>query len=219
MRIRKKKWAENELNNCEYFVKEPKLHKGKFNSLYKNKGPLHLDLGCGKGVFLAKQARDNKNINYLGIDISMDILGVARRNIEETFENQEKDNILITKYNIEDINDLFTKEDNIEKIYIYFCNPWPRARHHKRRLTYTKNLENYKTFLKDNGVIEFKTDNDDLFLSTKRYFLNEGFKIEEINDNLYDNKKLQNNLTEHEEKFIKENKTIKYIKAIKVTKR
>ena len=177
MRIRTKTWARPELAACDYFVDEPIKQKGSWESFFPKKQPIHLDLGCGKCTFLMELAYRNKNVNHIGIDISYDILGVARRNIRERFGEEKEENVALLSYNIEKITDLFTENEKVERIYINFCNPWPKASCHKRRLTHTRQLESYKKILSENGEIWFKTDNDDLYLSSLRYFKEAGFEI------------------------------------------
>lgn len=200
MRIRKKAWAQPELLACPYFVWKPEENKGKWNTVFKNQGPIHLDLGCGKGVFLAEAAYRQQDINLIGIDISMDILGVARRNIEQKFE-KEPENIRFFLHNIEKITELFSEKDNIERIYINFCNPWPKARAHKRRLTHPIQLAKYKEILVPGGEIWFKTDNDDLYLATLRYFEEAGLEIIYRTTDLHKDKNAENLFTEHEGMF------------------
>lgn len=215
MRIRRKPWARPELEECEYFIKNPKEIKNKWITCFKNTdNPIHLELGCGKGVFLADLAVQNQNINYIAIDIKSDILGYARRNVEMVYtENCKKvENVLLTAYNIEQILDILGEEDKIERIYINFCNPWPKAKHNKRRLTHTKQLELYKKFLKKGGEIFFKTDDEDLYLATLRYLNESGFEILYKTTDLH-SEKVENILTEHELMFIQKGIKIKAIKA------
>lgn len=215
MRIRRKAWARPELEACEYFIDEPKKQKGKWSKNFKNNNPIHLELGAGKGVFIADLAVQNPQINYIAIDIKSDVLGYARRNIEKAYtdEKQNVENIVLTAYNIEQITDIFSKEDKIDRIYINFCNPWPKAKHNKRRLTHPKQLELYKIFLKPQGEIYFKTDDDDLYLATLRYFKESGFEIFYNTQDLHSDKEQENVLTEHEIMFLNKGIKIKAIKA------
>lgn len=216
MRIRRKPWARPELDKCEYFIKNPKELKNNWKEKFKNtNNPIHLELGCGKGVFISELAQKNPNINYIAIDIKSDVLGYARRNIEEVYtnNNQKVDNLLITAYNIEQILDILGKEDKIQRIYINFCNPWPRAKHNKRRLTHTKQLNLYKEFLEKNGEIFFKTDDYDLYLATIRYLEESGFEIFYKTEDLYNEEHENNILTEHEIMFTNKGIKIKQIKC------
>lgn len=200
MRIRKKAWARPELAACPYYIEDPKELFGCWQERFSEKRPLYLDLGCGKCVYLAAAAKAQPQVNFVGIDISYDILGVGRRNIQAEFGEREPDNVLLCYYNIERLYELFAPEE-VDRLIINFCNPWPAAHCHKRRLTHTRQLLKYKPLLKENGEIWFKTDNDDLYLATKRYLNEAGFEI------FFDTKDLHalddpgNILTEHEVKF------------------
>ena len=103
MRMRKKKWARPELENCEYFVKEPTINKGKWKDYFKNVNPINIELGCGKGYFISQIASINKNINYIAIDIKDDMLGYARRKIEDAYNGKNIDNVVLLAYDIERI--------------------------------------------------------------------------------------------------------------------
>ena len=165
MRIRFKKWARPELEASKFYIDNPEKYIGKWNGLFENKSPIHLELGCGKGGFISKIAPCNLGRNYVARDLVDAMLGLAKRKIEEEYLkiNKEPKNVYITRYDIDRILNIFNKEDNIERIYINFCNPWPRGKHHKKRLTHTRQLEKYKQFLNDGGKIYFKTDDDGLF--------------------------------------------------------
>lgn len=216
MRIRRKPWARPELENSEYFIDNPKEMKNNWKKCFNNSNPIHVELGCGKGVFLADLAIKNLNTNFIAIDIKSDVLGYARRNVEKVYtENGQKvDNVILTAYNIEQILDIFGEKDEIDRIYINFCNPWPKAKHNKRRLTHTKQLELYKKFLKPGGEIFFKTDDDDLYLATLRYLEESGFEIYYKTTDLHEDKNEENVLTEHEIMFMEKGIKIKAIKAI-----
>ena len=217
MRIRRKAWARPELEESKFFVNNPSENKGKWSECFKRKQPIHLELGCGKGTFISKLASQNPNINYIAIDIKSEMLGLTKRNIEKEYDNlnREIDNVLITAQEIELIQDIFDENDVIDRIYINFCNPWPKARHNKKRLTHTKQLEKYKTFLKNGGEIYFKTDDDNLFLASQRYFKEAGFKIEKLTYDLHNEKDIDNIQTEHEIMFTNQGVKIKALIATK----
>ena len=205
MRIRYKKWARPELEASEFYVKDPEKIKGKWREQFANPNqPLHLELGCGKGQFISQLAVENLNINYIAIDLVDAMLGLAKRNIEASYKaaNIEPKNILITRFDIERILLIFDKQDQIERIYINFCNPWPRGKHRKKRLTNSIQLEKYKQFLVENGEIYFKTDDDDLFESSLRYFHESGFEVIAKTYNLHQEPIFEKNIeTEHEKMF------------------
>ena len=216
MRIRRKPWAKPELAACPYFIAEPETLRGQWQEHFGAKRPLHLDLGCGKCVFLAELAEQQRGVNFVGIDLSYDILGVGRRNIQAAFEAGEQpapDNVLLCYYNIEQLQKLFSKEDGVERLYVNFCNPWPAARCHKRRLTHTRQLETYKSLLCEGGELWFKTDNDDLYLATKRYLNEAGFEVFFDTKDLHAEQDPENILTEHELLFAGEGIPIKALRA------
>ena len=116
--------------------------------------------------------------------------------------------------NAERILDVFDKNDTVQRIYINFCNPWPRGKHKKRRLTHTRQLENYKKFLdKENGEIYFKTDDDELFEESLEYFKEEGFKLEKITHDLHNEMIFEDIRTEHEQMFTEQGIKIKALIA------
>lgn len=217
MRIRYKKWARKELMESDFYVDNPEELRGKWKKIFKNPNlPLNLELGCGKGSFIAEIASSNLKQNYLAIDLVDPMLGLAKRNIEKAYreKNLNVDNVIITRYNIEQIDKILSKEDEIEKIYINFCNPWPRGKHNKRRLTYTRQLEKYKEFLKPNGEVYFKTDDDNLFLDSIEYLKQEGFKIVKQTTDLHKEENFWQNIqTEHEKMFTEQGITIKALIA------
>ena len=219
MRIRYKKWARPELEASKFYIDNPEEYKGKWNSFFENeKNPIHLELGCGKGQFISKLASNNFNINYIAIDLVDAMLGLAKRNIEQEYQekNKEPKNVVITRFDIERINLIFDEKDKIERIYINFCNPWPKGKHRKKRLTHTKQLEKYKQFLIDNGEIYFKTDDDSLFESSLIYFKESGFEIIAKTYNLHNEPIFENNIeTEHEKMFTEQGIPIKALIAMR----
>ena len=205
MRIRYKKWARPELEASKFYIDNPEELKGKWKEKFKNRNnPLHLELGCGKGQFISKLAVKNQNINYIAIDLVDAMLGLAKRNVEKIYEenNIEPTNIYLTRFDIERILLILDKKDEVERIYINFCNPWPKGKHRKKRLTHTRQLEKYKEFLKPNAEIYFKTDDDDLFNSSLGYFEETGFEILKKTYDLHSNYIFEENIeTEHEKMF------------------
>ena len=139
MRIRFKPWARPELEASKFYIDNPESYKCKWQELFNNNNPIHLELGCGKGGFISKISVKNPDINYIAIDLVDAMLGLAKRKVEEEYNqnNKEINNIYLTRYDIERIANIFGRDDKIERIYINFCNPWPRGKHHKKRLTHT----------------------------------------------------------------------------------
>ncbi len=218
MRIRKKKWAEPELSVCDFFVKNPEEHAGSWKSAFKKEQPLVLEIGCGKGGFAGQFALLHPEINIIALDIKIDMLGVGRRTIVKLFEEAGKsadeiDNLLLVNYNVEQLDRVIKPEDRIERLFINFCNPWPRPKHKKRRLTYYKKLEMYKSFLLPEAQIRFKTDDDELFEESLEYFAQSGYDIIYLTRDLHRSDFDENIVTEHERMFTKEGKTIKFLIA------
>lgn len=140
------------------------------------------------------------------------MLGLAKRKIEEVYKQEQSqiNNVLLTRFDIERILLILNKQDSVDGIYINFCNPWPRGKHHKKRLTYTRQLEHYKEFLKPEGFIYFKTDDDNLFEESLGYFKETGFTIEKLTRDLKQEPDFWENIeTEHEEMFSREGIKIK----------
>ena len=217
MRIRFKPWARPELEASKFYIDNPEEYKGKWKEAFKEpSNELHLELGCGKGSFISQLAVKNHNINYLAIDLVDAMLGLAKRNIEQKYNENKKeiDNIIITRYDIERILNILNLEDNVKRIYINFCNPWPRGKHHKKRLTHIRQLDKYKQFLQKNGEIFFKTDDDSLFADSLLYFKQTGFTIEKFTYDLEKEENFWDNfVTEHEQMFMNEGIKIKAVIA------
>lgn len=217
MRIRFKAWARPELEASSFYRDNPEELKNNWINEFKNQeNPIHLELGCGKGQFIAQKAIQNPEINYIAIDLVDAMLGLAKRNVEEVFKenNKEIDNVILTRFDIERIPLLLGEKDNIKRIYINFCNPWPKGKHRKKRLTHTRQLEKYKTFLAKDGEIYFKTDDDDLFNGSLGYFEESGFTIVKKTYDLHAEPIWENNIeTEHEKMFSEQGIKIKALIA------
>lgn len=217
MRIRKKKWAEPELSVCDFFVKDPEAHAGDWRHAFKREQPLVLEIGCGKGGFAGQYALQNPDKNIIALDIKIDMLGVGRRTIVRLFEEAGKgdaiDNLLLVNYNVEQLDKIILSEDKIERLFINFCNPWPRPKHKKRRLTYYKKLDMYKRFLLPEAEIRFKTDDDELFEESLEYFAQSDYEIVYLTHDLHASGFAENIETEHEKMFTEEGKTIKFLIA------
>lgn len=211
MRIRRKKWAREELDNFEFYIDKPDVFKNTWRSKFKdNNKPLYVELGCGKGTFISKLASTNKDINYIAVDMIEAMLGLTKRNIELEYGNNPIDNLYLIRANVELIQNVFGENDKVDRIYINFCNPWPKAKHNKRRLTHTRQLESYKTFLKEDGEIYFKTDSDELFADSLEYFKEAKFDIQKITYDLHKEPIFETNIiTEHEKMFSDEGVKIK----------
>ncbi len=217
MRLRRKPWARPELAQCPFYVDNPPEIKGKWQELFGNKNPMQLELGCGKGGFISRLAAANQHINYIAVDIKSEVLGLAKRKIEAEYAAAgigEIKNIKLMSQNIEQIDNMLAPEDSIEKIYINFCNPWPKSPYKKKRLTHGKQLVKYKTFLKKGSEIWFKTDNDELFRESVKYFEENGFIIDYKTEDLHTSGFEHNVPTEHEIMFSEQGIKIKFLIAV-----
>lgn len=223
MRIRFKPWARPELEASYFYEDNPEGYIGKWKEKFKNKeNPLHIELGCGKGSFISELAFRDQDTNYIAIDLVDAMLGLAKRKVEEKYNknNVRVDNLILVRYDIERINNIINSDDEVKRIYINFCNPWPKPKHKKKRLTHTKQLEHYKEFLKSGSEIYFKTDDDELFNDSLKYFEECGFEIlkktyDLHTEDIFDG---QNIVTEHEKMFSDEGIKIKALIAIYMIK-
>lgn len=214
MRIRHKPWAKPELEACPFYIIDPPEQKGSWRRLFSDSTkPLYVELGCGKGGFISQAAPAHQEVNFIAMDIKNEMLVLAKRKIEAAYSKAgiPTDNIRIANQNIERIDLAWDENDCADRIYINFCNPWPKGRHKKRRLTHTRQLLNYKKFLR--GELWFKTDDDELFEESLEYFAEAGFRIKFITRDLHSETGIENFVTEHEKMFSDEGKKIKFLIA------
>lgn len=214
----KKEMGRTRAFRLQFLCKNPEENAGKWMQAFKKEQPLYLEIGCGKGGFAGQLALKNPDKNIIALDIKVDMLGVGRRTIVKLFEDAGKTqdditNLLLVKYNVEMLDKIITADDKIDRLFINFCNPWPRAKHKKRRLTYYKKLEMYKTFLKPDSEIRFKTDDDELFDESLEYFEQSGYEILYLTRDLHASDVTDNIETEHEKMFSEEGIKIKYLIA------
>ncbi len=200
MRLRNIPGADDVILSSPYCINDVKMHKGTFRrDIFKNNNPLYIEIGMGKGQFITTLAKNNPDINYIGIERYS---SVCLRAVQKV-ENEEIPNLRFICFDAAEITDIFNKNE-IDQIYLNFSDPWPKDRHAKRRLTSSTFLDRYDVILVPDGKIEFKTDNRDLF----------DFSIEEINNHplwhidavSYDlhhdeTMNIGNVMTEYEEKF------------------
>ncbi len=177
MRVRYKPYARPELAAFARFANAPESLCGNWKSFFKNPAaPLHIELGCGKGAFIAAAACNRPGCNFLGIDIKSEMLVEAKRKIEDVCGPQAE-NVALTAFDVARLHLILAPEDKPERIYINFPNPWPKNQHKKRRLTHTRQLLQYRSILAQNGEIYFKTDDKPLFCESLAYFAEAGFEI------------------------------------------
>lgn len=198
MRLRNITGSREMIAESRFVIHEPKEYKGKWRELFGNSHPLRIEIGMGKGRFIMDLARMNPDINYLGIEKYSSVL---LRGIQK-METDPLPNLNFIRMEAEEITDVFDREE-VDRIYLNFSDPWPKDRHAKRRLPSREFLRRYDEILIKDGVIEFKTDNHDLF----RFALEEldlaGWKLLQMTEDLHhDEEMLSGNvMTEYEEKF------------------
>ena len=180
-------------------------YKGKWHTYFKNNNPIYVEIGMGKGKFLIENAKRNKDINYIGIEKEISIVYKA---LNKVLEEEKLDNLIILHADAEGILDIF-EENEIDKVYLNFSDPWPKNRHEKRRLTGPIIFSNILKILK--GDLEFKTDNRKLFEYSLIQFNNLKLNIEELSLDLHKDKE-DVITTEYEDKFTSLGQVIYYIK-------
>ena len=175
---------------------------------YSQGKPLEIEIGCGKGDFIIQKALNNPDVYYLAIEKFPSVIIKALKKCENL--KSSVDNLLFLSIDAIDLEKLHL-ENRVDKIYLNFSDPWPKKRHAKRRLTSPRFLEVYNKILKQDGIIEQKTDNEELYeYSLETIGECKFFEVAKNTDDLYHNEEmLQGNIqTEYEKRFIKENKPI-----------
>lgn len=200
MRLRNIPGAGDVIANNDYAIKDPKSKRGNWKKEFENEGPLYIEIGMGKGRFIIDNALRYPEINFIGIERYSSVLLRALQKLDE-LENKP-DNLKFICMDAKEITDVFAEEE-VDRIYLNFSDPWPKDRHAKRRLPSRQFLALYDKILKKDGKLEFKTDNKGLF----------DFAVEELNETkwyseavTYDLHKDEvmnkdNIMTEYEEKF------------------
>lgn len=159
MRMRKKKNGESRMNACaEIKIENPVELKGKWDEVYGKGREMYLEIGCGKGSFVTELARRNPDKFYIAMELVPDVIMLAM----EKAKREELDNVMFVCFNANMLCDVFD-EGELSGIYLNFSDPWPKTRHHKRRLTYISFLEMYRKVIRNGGNIFFKTDNRPMF--------------------------------------------------------
>lgn len=200
MRLRNVKGSREQIAENEYVIKNAEENKGKWREFFQDGKPIHLEIGMGKGRFLMEMARLHPEIHYIGIEKYSSVLVRALEKMEEA----PLPNIHFLRMDAEYITEYFDKGE-VEEIYLNFSDPWPKDRHAKRRLTSKEFFKRYDNILKKDGVVEFKTDNNDLFDFSLEQIPEAGWNIVEYTRDLHNNEKMNegNIMTEYEERFSK----------------
>ncbi|MGR9049025.1 tRNA (guanosine(46)-N7)-methyltransferase TrmB [Halobacillus faecis] len=198
MRLRNKPWADDFLReNDAIVVQQPFEMKGKWKELFDNQEqPLHLEIGSGKGQFIAGMGKQHQDVNFVGLEFVKSVIVGAVKKVLAA----ETTNVRMVNENAKDLRDLF-EDHEVDHIYLNFSDPWPKNKHEKRRLTFHTFLEQYKAVLKEEGQVTLKTDNKGLFEYSLVSFSNFGMILEDVSVDLHADEDPLNVETEYEEKF------------------
>ncbi|MBR3048933.1 MAG: tRNA (guanosine(46)-N7)-methyltransferase TrmB [Bacilli bacterium] len=208
MRLRNVKNKEEILNNSKFLVKDHLDHSGKWNKLFGNNNPIYIEIGMGKGKFIRENASKYPNINFIGIEKYDSVVAKCLPKIDENLTN-----LLVIRMDALDIDKVFNHE--VDRIYLNFSDPWPKNRHHLRRLSSKIFLEKYNNIFKDDKEIYMRTDNRDLYIYSLESFSSFGYTLEDISFDLHSSVEEDFITTEYEDKFSSKGIPIYSVKAIK----
>ena len=203
MRLRNIPGAKETIEESRFVVHEPQEKKGKWQEIFHNENPVHIEVGMGKGRFLMDLAALHPQINYVGIEMYDSVLLRAIQKMEEKEqEGTIPRNLRFLRMDARELPLVFAPGE-VGKIYLNFSDPWPKERHAKRRLTSRQFLERYDQILAKDGTVEFKTDNRGLFEFSLEEVREAGWKLDAHTFDLHHDPQMSrgNVMTEYEEKF------------------
>ena len=205
MRLRNVPGADAYLTAHPLVIKNETRYRGTWKETFQNpENPIHIEIGMGKGQFLLTLAKENPSINYIGIERYSSVLLRALERFDNDEEYKDVNNIRFICMDATNLPEVFAVGE-IDKIYLNFSDPWPKARHGKRRLTSREFLARYDQILKKDGTLEFKTDNRPLFDFSLEEVQEAGWKLLAHSFDLHHDEEMVkgNVMTEYEEKFSK----------------
>ena len=209
MRMRKKKHCSERMEKCaELWIKEPEALKGEWKNEFGNDNPIHIEIGCGKGNFVAGMAQLHPDINYVAIEKVEDVIVLAM----EKVQSAQLENVRFISIDADRLADFFQKGE-ICRIYLNFSDPWPKKKQAKRRLTHKNFLDIYRSVLSIGDKICFKTDNRALFEFSLNSFADEDFKLSNITLDLHASGFEGNVMTEYEQRFSEQGMPIYRLEA------
>jgi len=212
MRLRHIENSHDLMEKHPLVVVKPEIYDKNIQREFLKSQPLHVEFGSGYGGYLFKLSRLNRDINYLAFEWNSKVIIRGLKSME----TEEINNFRFVHGDARR-TDQYLEENSVDRIYLNFSDPWPKSRHTKRRLTSNKFLRDYASILKDGGELHFKTDNDDLFEYSVEEFQLCGWKLKMVTRDLHNSEYAGTNImTEYEEKFSKEGKTINKLIAIKI---
>ncbi len=208
MRVKHKPWAKDYINEKrDFFLHEEDLNQG---NPFDNNNPIHLELGMGKGQFIMELAKQNPEINYIGVELQASAQVMAGKKLEE----HPLENVRLYNQDVAKLLEHDFWKGSIERIYLNFSDPWPKNRHAKRRLTSDRFTPIYDQLLTADGSIHQKTDSKSLFESSVMSLTQNGYEIVDIELDMHASDR-PNIITEYEDKFSKKGFTIKFLEAKK----
>ena len=194
-----------------WIADDPKAKRGSWRSAFADPSlPLHLEIGSGKGRFICEMARLHPDVNFIAVEggkkINVRILQKAK--------DYNLSNLLVIMDYIVDARDFFA-EGELDRIYLNFSDPWPKARNAKRRLTYREKLKAYEACAAPGAVLQFKTDNDGLFDYSLEEIRSRGLMLRWVTRDLHHSPYAEWNVeTEYEQKFSARGKSINCLQAV-----
>ena len=209
MRLRNIPGAEQAIQSSPWCIQEAQNLAGRWKTVFADADPIHLEVGMGKGRFLMEMARRHPEVNYLGMELYDSVLlkAVERRQKREE-EGESFPNLYFLRMDARLLPEIFAPGE-VERIYLNFSDPWPKARHRSRRLPSREFLARYEKILSPQGRIEFKTDNQELFHFALTEARESGWPILYETWDLYGEESPYENVsTEYEEKFHAQGKPI-----------
>lgn len=208
MRLRNVKNAKEIVRNSKYTLNNIEEYKGKYNILFGNDNPLHIEIGMGKGDFIIGMAKVHPDINFIGIELYESVIVRAVQKLE----SEDIPNLRLLNIDAAYLFDAFSHD--VDVIYLNFSDPWPKTRHERRRLTSPRFLSIYESIFKGNPHIIQKTDNIGLFAYSLSSLSKFGYTLEDVSLDL-ENKDIPNVETEYEKKFKSKGVKINYLNAVK----
>ena len=196
------------MDGSSYLIINPKEFFGKWEKVFNNSNPIHIEIGTGKGNFIIENAKRNPNINFIGIEKYDSVIARALEKIPDGLTN-----LKMIRMNAIEIDEVFNKE--IATIYLNFSDPWPKKRQWKRRLTSDIFLEKYSTVFNGDFTIIQKTDNTDLFEYSLVSLSQYGYMLKEVVFDLHKIGDEGNIMTEYEQRFSSEGVPIHRLIAVK----
>lgn len=218
MRLKNVPGSREAVARSKFVIQNPEDYRGKWKrSYFRNENPVYIEIGMGKGNFIIKSAMQNPDINYIGIEMYSSVLIRAVEKMNEfSAMNKAPKNLIFVSFDATYIEKLFDRNE-IDRIYLNFSDPWPKNRHAKRRLTSERFLNKYISFLKKDGEIHFKTDNNILFEYSVDTLKEQNWKILALTRDLHNDEILNqgNIMTEYETIFTKKSTKINKLIARK----